>query len=562
MAMYTKLMDDNKRRDQDGNAACAQAPPIFPDIEDCVHEESGPPLTHEVSPIASNLQRCEDVDRGHARHVSSSSTPAVTSKKYVAATNEEEARLKIDHLQKLLTSERQNRQTLESGLRSAMDQVASLKARLLTNDEEEEDTQTVDDFDRIVTDKVNERLAIEMKETWDEFDARLERELAKAATIVSAKHSAELAASSVKYNEMCKEVERLHAELQENQKSQEEGNNEMDAPGTGTTVGDTSPCDTLRLSEMTPARGNAEYKKKCAAVKRLEAEVSAAHVALDTALSRLVQKRTLRGKKNLSQKIISLAQKYEKVAAEHTEMSKEKLEYEQTLEETRMALEESNETALQRERAEANEKLAMATSELEDHIVRLSRQLKAAEALVRDRPAASTPCQAILAPTLSPTSTPNVFPTPVSGATVAVDEFKPSPNPNIDNAPSIPLRATPTIDATTSGDSYEYIDALDANPTLIHQRHLHTYNYILSRNDENHSNIEELVSQPYMCRWPQEWTNKVEALRKYKGQGWEEDVRMMNCIKMYGLSKAEDGSLIVQDHKSTGEPFLGDEQLP
>ena len=59
-----------------------------------------------------------------------------------------------------------------------------------------------------------------------------------------------------------------------------------------------------------------------------------------------------------------------------------------------------------------------------------------------------------------------------------------------------------------------------------------------------------------MCRWPQEWTNKVEALRKYKGQGWEEDVRMMNCIKMYGLSKAEDGSLIVRDHRSKGEPFF------
>ena len=119
-------------------------------------------------------------------------------------------------------------------------------------------------------------------------------------------------------------------------------------------------------------------------------------------------------------------------------MSKEKLEYGQTLEETRMALEESNEMDLQRERAEANEKLAVATSELEDHIVRLSRQFKATEALVRDRPAASTPCQAIHAPTLSPTSTPNTFPTLVSGATVAVDEFRPSPNPNIDNAPSIP----------------------------------------------------------------------------------------------------------------------------
>ena len=71
----------------------------------------------------------------------------------------------------------------------------------------------------------------------------------------------------------------------------------MNPPGTGTTVGDTSPCDILRLSEMTPARGHAEYKKKCAVVKRLEADVSAAHVALDNALSRLVQKGHLGGRR-------------------------------------------------------------------------------------------------------------------------------------------------------------------------------------------------------------------------------------------------------------------------
>jgi len=31
---------------------------------------------------------------------------------------------------------------------------------------------------------------------------------------------------------------------------------------------------------------------------------------------------------------------------------------------------------------------------------------------------------------------------------------------------------------------------------------------------------------------------------------------MANCIKMYGLSKAEDGSLIVRDHMSTEEPLF------
>ena len=60
-------------------------------------EESGPPLTHDVGPLASNLERCEDVDHGHARHISSSSSPSppVTNREYVADSNEEEARLKI-----------------------------------------------------------------------------------------------------------------------------------------------------------------------------------------------------------------------------------------------------------------------------------------------------------------------------------------------------------------------------------------------------------------------------------------------------------------------------------
>jgi hypothetical protein len=158
----------------------------------------------------------------------------------------------------------------------------------------------------------------------------------------------------------------------------------------------------------------------------------------------------------LSQKISFLEQKYEKVAAEHAEMPKEKLEYEQTLEQMRMDLEESNETALQRERAEANEKLVMTTSELEGHIVTLSRQLKASSALVRDRPATSNPCHDIPAPALSPTSTPSIIPTSGSGATVAVDEFCPSPTPNIDNVATLLVfhcvQATAINDANNPSD--------------------------------------------------------------------------------------------------------------
>ena len=125
----------------------------------------------------------------------------------------------------------------------------------------------------------------------------------------------------------------------------------------------------------------------------------------------------------------------------------------------------------------------------------------------------------------------------------------------INNAASSPLRATPINDATTTpSDSHEYIDALDANTALTFYRHPHTYYYIISRNDENHSNLEKLAGQTYMCRWPQEWANKIEALRKFKGQRWVDDVQMMSCIKIYGLSKAEDGSLIVRNHKSNREP--------
>jgi hypothetical protein len=75
MVMYTKLLDANKRRDQDGNAAFPQVPPIYPGLEDDVDEESDPPWNHDVAPIASNPDRCEDVDRGHTRHISSSNTP-------------------------------------------------------------------------------------------------------------------------------------------------------------------------------------------------------------------------------------------------------------------------------------------------------------------------------------------------------------------------------------------------------------------------------------------------------------------------------------------------------
>jgi hypothetical protein len=41
-----------------------------------------------------------------------------------------------------------------------------------------------------------------------------------------------------------------------------------------------------------------------------------------------------------------------------------------------------------------------------------------------------------------------------------------------------------------------------------------------------------------------------------RGEGWEEEVRMMNCIKMYGASWTTMGVMAVRDHTSKGVPTM------
>jgi hypothetical protein len=74
-------------------------------------------------------------------------------------------------------------------------------------------------------------------------------------------------------------------------------------------------------------------------------------------------------------------------------------------------------------------------------------------------------------------------------------------------------------------------------------------------------NLEVLIDKPYLCRWPKEWTIKVNALKKFIGEArcieeFRNEIRMMNCMKMYGLDIAQEGYLRVRDHRSRGAPFI------
>jgi hypothetical protein len=74
--------------------------------------------------------------------------------------------------------------------------------------------------------------------------------------------------------------------------------------------------------------------------------------------------------------------------------------------------------------------------------------------------------------------------------------------------------------------------------------------------DPDVSGIADVLAEPYICRWPDEWTKRVAALKEVRGEGWEAEVRMMNCMKMYGLSWTTLGVMIVRDHTSKGVPTM------
>jgi hypothetical protein len=83
------------------------------------------------------------------------------------------------------------------------------------------------------------------------------------------------------------------------------------------------------------------------------------------------------------------------------EIALERKENEDMLKQTTMSLDSNLEDALRRKKARATEELGMRTSELEDHIVTLSRQLKDTEAKVAELQNAGT--SSFVSPILAPT---------------------------------------------------------------------------------------------------------------------------------------------------------------
>jgi hypothetical protein len=88
----------------------------------------------------------------------------------------------------------------------------------------------------------------------------------------------------------------------------------------------------------------------------------------------------------------------------------------------------------------------------------------------------------------------------------------------------------------------------------MYGQHLHTQLYIVSVIDEVESG--SILVQPHISRWPKEWTAKVEALKERKRDGWEQHVRMMNCMKIFGLSITKQNSLYARDRRSKGYPHM------
>jgi hypothetical protein len=83
------------------------------------------------------------------------------------------------------------------------------------------------------------------------------------------------------------------------------------------------------------------------------------------------------------------------------------------------------------------------------------------------------------------------------------------------------------------------------------------------------ANLEKFIDETFICRWLDEWMNKVNAMKMSEECGDEtrrlkmrNNVRVMNCMKIYGSGITSRGYLIVRDRISRGEPqFFGRHSL-
>ena len=139
------------------------------------------------------------------------------------------------------------------------------------------------------------------------------------------------------------------------------------------------------------------------------------------------------------------------------------------------------------------EEMVIQTSELEDHIRTLAMQLK---------DTAGNSCTFVAATverTSSTTLTPNLTPTRLS---MRIVDFHADPSPSTTAANDA---STSRVASITTNDTVECIDAADASEYLIHQQHLHTYNYILSVTEGDESANQSFLGEPYyLSRWPKE----------------------------------------------------------
>ena len=219
-----------------------------------------------------------------------------------------------------------------------------------------------------------------------------------------------------------------------------------------------------------------------------------------------------RGAKSLSQKIEDLIVHLKKSIAEHKQLALDRKELEDLLKHTKLSYQSSQEEALRRERAIANENFVMQTSELGEHIMTLSRQLKDAEQKMRAVYTVGTSSFLLAtgATLSSLTATLDVTPTPLPTPNASASRESSPTSAHDDVASVIPTTRT----TTTPGTPLEYMDAADANNQVIYLQHLHTINYILKS-----SNREAMNEESFLCRWPDEWKETVEAVKRNKTNG-------------------------------------------
>jgi hypothetical protein len=258
-----------------------------------------------------------------------------------ALSEKKEQRRKVHSYLNYQKIERQFREEL----REEIERLKKENERLATIDPSEEDRFMDRDIER----------------ARDETYAKCLTDFEANIVVVEKKHDAELAATATaKYEKKCKEAHMLEAEL-------EETNIEVEV------VGDENDDD-----------ANDVGAKKCKVVAQPKANISAAHATfgdtVDTATRTRSNNTVKKSTKSLSVKIKALANMLMKKTTEHHNLVKdialERKETENMLKQTTMSLESNLEDALQREKSRAREESTMRSSELEDHIVTLSRQLK------------------------------------------------------------------------------------------------------------------------------------------------------------------------------------------